>query len=280
MSLRQILQNGTTANDGTGDTLRDAADKINNNFRQLFIALGDSSDISSGAGFDSDGRVRFDGGVYSTFLGAETASSSNKYIDLPDASGTVVLQDTTGTLTNKTLSNVKIDKVLDSAGDRVLQFEAGSSANTNYAKITNGDSSAGVMITVAGDSASVDLCIEPLNNGVIKANGQVVPEWEQLTENAFANPRVALTFLNRSTATGLPFNIVLPDGANNGEVKKFVSLNDLTATITPTNFAHVSGNNSVTVAQFSACEFIWTGTNWHLISTSNTSDNTNGIAIV
>lgn len=279
MSLRQILQNGTTANDGTGDSLRDAADKINNNFRQLFIALGDSSDISSGAGFDSDGRVRFDGGAYSTFLGAENATSVNKYINLPDAGGTVVLQDTNDTLTNKTVSFAIQDVVLDSAGDRVLQFAAGTNA-TNYAKITNGDSASGVSLAVVGDSASVDLCIDPQNNGVIKANAQVVPEWEQLTENAFANPKVVLTFLNRSTATGLPFNIVLPDGANFGEVKKFVSLNDLTATITPTNFAHVSGNNSVTVAQFSACEFIWTGTNWHLISTSNTSDNTTGVSIL
>ena len=34
---RLIIQNGTVANDGTGDTLRDAAEKINNNFAQLWI---------------------------------------------------------------------------------------------------------------------------------------------------------------------------------------------------------------------------------------------------
>lgn len=279
MSIRQILQNGTTANDGTGDTLRDAADKINTNFRSLFIALGDSANLSANAGFDSDGRVRFDGGVYDTFLGAETASSSNKYVNLPDASGTIVLQDTTDNLSNKTLLSPICDKVLDSAGARILQFHS-VPASVNYVKINNGDPSTGVAIGVAGDSGEVDLCLDPLNNGVIKANAQVVPEWEQLTENATANQKIALTFLNRSTASGLPFNIILPDGANVGEVKKFVSLNDLTATITPTSFAHTSGNSSVTVAEFSACEFIWTGTNWHLISTSNTSDNTNGIAIV
>ena len=33
---RLIIQNGAVANDGTGDTLRDAADKINNNFAQLW----------------------------------------------------------------------------------------------------------------------------------------------------------------------------------------------------------------------------------------------------
>ena len=33
---RLIIQNGRFANDGNGDTLRDAAEKINNNFATLF----------------------------------------------------------------------------------------------------------------------------------------------------------------------------------------------------------------------------------------------------
>ena len=33
---RLIIQNGTHANDGTGDTLRDATTKINDNFAVLF----------------------------------------------------------------------------------------------------------------------------------------------------------------------------------------------------------------------------------------------------
>ena len=33
---QQIISNGAMANDGTGDSLRDAADKINNNFESLW----------------------------------------------------------------------------------------------------------------------------------------------------------------------------------------------------------------------------------------------------
>jgi len=52
MATRQILQNGTTANDGTGDTLRSASDKINQNFRELFLKFGDSVQATSALSFD------------------------------------------------------------------------------------------------------------------------------------------------------------------------------------------------------------------------------------
>lgn len=37
---RQIINIGTVANDGTGDTIRDGGDKINDNFIELYDALG------------------------------------------------------------------------------------------------------------------------------------------------------------------------------------------------------------------------------------------------
>ena len=44
----QILALGTTADDGTGDNLRVGGDKINDNFLELYTALGDGDAISSG----------------------------------------------------------------------------------------------------------------------------------------------------------------------------------------------------------------------------------------
>jgi hypothetical protein len=44
---RLVIQNGSHANDGNGDTLRDAATKINNNFSALWGGVyGDSVPIS------------------------------------------------------------------------------------------------------------------------------------------------------------------------------------------------------------------------------------------
>ena len=45
---RQNLGTGSTANDGTGDTLRAAATKINSNFVELYQKLGGDSDLLSG----------------------------------------------------------------------------------------------------------------------------------------------------------------------------------------------------------------------------------------
>ena len=40
---QQIVQRGSFANDGTGDTLRDAAQKINDNFTYLWSEVWDSA---------------------------------------------------------------------------------------------------------------------------------------------------------------------------------------------------------------------------------------------
>ena len=58
---KQTVGIGSNANDGTGDTLRDGADKINDNFTEIYNALGNGTtltdiidtngviDVSSGA---------------------------------------------------------------------------------------------------------------------------------------------------------------------------------------------------------------------------------------
>lgn len=72
---RQELQRGTYANDGTGDTLRDAAQKINDNFTYLW------NDVYGGEGV-SPGRKFTLGGVN----GSE-----------PDSGGFTVMNDSLGT---------------------------------------------------------------------------------------------------------------------------------------------------------------------------------------
>ena len=45
---KQVIFRGSTANDGTGDNLRLGAQRINENFTELYTALGDGSTLSSG----------------------------------------------------------------------------------------------------------------------------------------------------------------------------------------------------------------------------------------
>ena len=44
---RQNISTGTSANDGTGDTLRSAATKINANFTEIYDFLGTPGDSST-----------------------------------------------------------------------------------------------------------------------------------------------------------------------------------------------------------------------------------------
>lgn len=63
---RQIINIGTTPNDGTGDTVRNAFDKVNDNFDEvyndLFVPLSGTD-----AGAPITGEVVFDDDVYATF---------------------------------------------------------------------------------------------------------------------------------------------------------------------------------------------------------------------
>ena len=55
---RQNISIGSAANDGTGDTLRQAGTKINANFVEIYQRFGADSDIlMPGITFDSDGII-------------------------------------------------------------------------------------------------------------------------------------------------------------------------------------------------------------------------------
>ena len=103
---RQNISTGTSANDGTGDTLRSAGTKINANFTELYTFLGGSADtLSSQISLGSDGII-FEGSSaddFETTLKVTNPTSSDKTITFPDATGNVILDTATQTITNKTL---------------------------------------------------------------------------------------------------------------------------------------------------------------------------------
>ena len=99
---RQTIGIGSTANDGTGDTLREAGTKINNNLGELYNIFGDSDSIVSKISFTENTIVH--DSAYNTVLAFETASA-NRTITFPNATDTVVGKATTDTLTNKTLTS-------------------------------------------------------------------------------------------------------------------------------------------------------------------------------
>lgn len=104
---RQNIAIGSSANDGTGDSLRAAGSKINNNFVELYLKLGgDSESLSSGIDF-SVGTIIFEGSTVDTYQTTLTVvdPTADRTITIPNASGTVSLLTNTETLTNKTLTS-------------------------------------------------------------------------------------------------------------------------------------------------------------------------------
>jgi hypothetical protein len=103
---RQVLNRGTIANDGTGDTLRTASLKIEQNFEEIYNKLGDGSVLMSLLDFDSDAIV-FEGTTANNFetrLRAVNPTADNE-VYIPNYGGQLVMDSATQTLANKTLTS-------------------------------------------------------------------------------------------------------------------------------------------------------------------------------
>ena len=110
---RQNIGIGSSANDGNGDTLRQAGTKINANFSEIYAFLGggDSSNLSTQITFENDAVV-FEGSSTDDFETRlkVTDPTKDNIITLPDSTGTITLNNTIQTLTNKTLTTPKINE--------------------------------------------------------------------------------------------------------------------------------------------------------------------------
>ena len=88
---KQTISTGAVANDGTGDTLRSAGQKINANFTEIYNALGDGLTFNQ-VSLDSNSLV-FEGSIpdaFETRLRSVEPTDDN-IILLPDSSGTIDL---------------------------------------------------------------------------------------------------------------------------------------------------------------------------------------------
>jgi hypothetical protein len=105
---KQIINRGTTANDGTGDNLRDGGGKINDNFNEIYTAIGDGTTVDGTIKFADDSStvatisangetLRVLGGT-----GIDTTISGNDLTIATDAS--VLSASQISTLTNKSIA--------------------------------------------------------------------------------------------------------------------------------------------------------------------------------
>lgn len=101
---KQVINNGSIANDGTGDTLRSAAQKINENFTDLYQKLGDGTYLTTNIDYDSTGIV-FEGattnGITNRLSVVDPTVNRRTYI--PDYTGALLMDSATQTVDNKTM---------------------------------------------------------------------------------------------------------------------------------------------------------------------------------
>ena len=144
---KQVLNRGTIANDGTGDTLRTASQKINENFDELYEYLGGNTNgtLSTQIGIENDAIV-FEGTSTDDFevrLKAANATA-DRILTLPNASGDFVLTTATQTLTNKTITSPTISGLTITDGGSNHEYslvpaDIAANRNINLPLLTDSD---------------------------------------------------------------------------------------------------------------------------------------------
>lgn len=262
---RQNINTGTTANDGTGDTLKAAGTKINQNFVELyrFLGGGDSDNLSSQVTFE-DSAVVFEGSSADAFEMRLTAvnPTADRQIQLPDASGIVTLNAATQTLTNKTLTTPTISSpkittaINDTNSNELIKFTATSSA-VNEITVINAASGNNPQINATGTGTNINLNLNAKGTGSVEVS-KAAFESVEITANGAASTAATYIICNKGTALAL----TLADGTTLGEYKIFTNKGAGVATITPSNFA---AGTSFAIAQNEGATCIWDGSNWFLV---------------
>lgn len=204
---RQVLNRGTIANDGTGDTLRSATLKIQQNFEEIYTKLGDGNVLMPLIDFDSD-KIRIQSTLgHDTIITAPNAST-NRTVVFPNAAGTLVLDTATQTLTNKTLTTPVI-------ADLDLLESSGASFST---QVRTGSISADVIVRVPGIADSDTFTMNA--------------ETQTLTNKTLTSPTIS-----NPTLTGTV------DDANGNELLEFTATTAAVNHVKVTNAA--TGNDPI-----------------------------------
>lgn len=199
---KQVISTGSSANDGTGDTLRQAGTKINANFTEIYNLVGDGTNLSSQVTIQ-DSAVVFEGNLadaHETFLMADSATA-DRTITLPNATGTISLIGNTETLTNKTLTSPTINGAalggaLTGAVIGGVQALSGAGAANNTSLTT--------QLTTTGSNQAITLANG--TNGQIKIVTMVVDGGDAiLTPSTFANG-TSITFNDVGDTVLLVYN--------------------------------------------------------------------------
>ena len=260
---RQAISVGSAANDGTGDTLRQAAQKINENFVEVYQKIGGDSDILSSQISIEDSAIAFEGQTadgFETRLAAVNPTA-DRLVQLPDADGFIVIDTATQTLTNKTFTTPSITSpsittaINDANSNEIIKLTATGSA-VNEITVINAAASGAPTISATVTDTNINLSLVSKGTGSVNID-KVALSQVTISTNGAASATASYIICNKSTALA----VSLADGTTDGEYKVFTNRGLGVATITPSNFAQGA---SFALDQYDAATVIWDGVNWYI----------------
>ena len=292
---KQTLGLGTSANDNTGDTLRAGGDKINDNFNEIYSALGNGSTLQVNTTNPATGQVlRYNGSQFAAsdysnltsaldVNGNSIVSSSNGNIavaangtgDITLAAGgvTSIFDGATGTIAFPTKISYKNEYSSLAAAPAAATYpgyfftvdgDDKPYVNINIATGGGGDTRAFLLTqyTGIGELSNVDVTTTaPTSNQVLKWNGT---NWVPGDDNAgVSSINVFQTVgadTGSTTANSQTDTLTIAGGTN---ITTAISGDTVTINFSgslTTTFAALTDTNVTGIAQGDS--LFWNGTNW------------------
>ena len=239
---KQTINIGASANDGTGDPLRNAFDKVNDNFNEIYFGAGSGSSITNF--FDSNGNLDLVGKPHKiTFL-------YSQYADLPTAStyhGAVAHTHDTGSLYYAHGSWRKL--LADNSLNDITSYTDPLSKHVYLANITNAETADYVLKTNAdgtytwaagGSGASGEDNQNAFSRIVVAGSSDVVADNATDSFTLIAGSNVTLS----TNATNDAITINASSGSGGGSGTDLNSLSGGTLDVAADSIGFIDANDS------------------------------------
>ena len=164
---KQSISIGSSANDGTGTSLRDGGDLINDNFNEIYTKLGDGSTLTSAISATAT-TLTLSNTSFSSFQIKDTSAdhtynftvkelTANRNVELPllGADDVFVFEAHSQTLTNKTLTTPTLTTPIANAG---IQLKNGATS-AGFLEFFEDSDNGTNKVTLIGPASTADVTI-------------------------------------------------------------------------------------------------------------------------